>query len=266
MTAALNKAAPDLIVNPAAFTAVDQAELEPELAYRVNAQAPREMARWAASHRVPIVHFSTDCVFDGSGNRPWREDDATGPLSIYGASKLAGEIAVREAGGSHLVIRTSWVFASKGRNFLNTIVRSAREQNQLRIVSDQVGAPTSARLIAEALTSMLHGCRLGSRDDLQQKFREAEGLVHLTASGETSWHGFACAIVDGLRKRGDQLAVADIAAIETREYQASAVRPRNSRLSMARLETVFELRTPDWRQALDRELDDLAFDRPQNCD
>jgi dTDP-4-dehydrorhamnose reductase len=262
VTAALNKAAPDFIVNPAAFTAVDQAELEPELAYRVNAEAPREMARWAASHRVPIVHFSTDCVFDGSGNRPWREDDATEPLSVYGASKLAGEIAVREAGGSHLVIRTSWVFASKGENFLNTIVSSARERNELRIVSDQVGAPTSARLIAEGLTSILHCCRLGARNDLQQKFREAEGLVHLTASGETSWHGFACAIVDGLRKRGDQLAVADIAAIETREYQARALRPHNSRLSMARLKTVFDIRTSDWRGALDLELDDLAGQKP----
>jgi dTDP-4-dehydrorhamnose reductase len=266
VTAALDKAAPDFIVNPAAFTAVDQAELEPELAYRVNAEAPREMARWAASHRVPIVHFSTDCVFDGSGNRPWREDDATGPLSVYGASKLAGEIAVRETGGSHLIIRTSWVFASKGKNFLNTTVRSARERNELRIVSDQVGAPTSARLIAEGLTSILHSCRLGARNDLQQKFREAEGLVHLTASGETSWHGFACAIVDGLRKRGDQLAVADIAAIKTREYQARAPRPRNSRLSMARLKTVFDITTSDWRQALDLELDDLAFERHQKCD
>jgi dTDP-4-dehydrorhamnose reductase len=266
VTAALNKAAPDLIINPAAFTAVDQAELEPELAYRVNAETPREMARWAANHRVPIVHFSTDCVFDGSGCRPWREDDATGPLSVYGASKLAGEIAVREAGGSHLIIRTSWVFASKGKNFLNTIARSAREQSELRIVSDQVGAPTSARLIADGLTSILHCCLLGARNDLQQKFRKAEGLVHLTASGETSWHGFACAIVDGLRKRGYQLAVADIAAIETREYQARAARPRNSRLSMARLETVFELRTPDWREALDRELDDLALDRHQERD
>lgn len=266
VTAALSEAAPDLIINPAAFTAVDQAELEPELAYRVNAEAPREMARWAASHRVPIVHFSTDCVFDGSGDRPWREDDATAPLSVYGASKLAGEIAVREAGGSHLVIRTSWVFASKGRNFLNAIVRSAREQTQLRIVSDQVGAPTSARLIAQGVTSILHCCRQGARNDLEQKFREAEGLLHLTASGETSRHGFACAIVDGLRKRGDQLAVTDIAAIKTGEYQARAARPHNSRLSMARLETVFDIRTPDWREALYLELDDLAFERHQKCD
>jgi dTDP-4-dehydrorhamnose reductase len=262
VTDALNNAAPDLIVNPAAFTAVDQAELEPELAYRVNAQAPREMARWAASHRVPMVHFSTDCVFDGSGYRPWREDDVTGPLSVYGASKLAGEIAVREAGGSHLVIRTSWVFASKGRNFLSTIVRSARERNQLRIVSDQVGAPTSARLIAEGLTSILHCCRPGARNDLEQKFRQAGGLVHLTASGETSRYGFACAIVDGLRKRGDRLAVADIAAIKTREHQAGAARPHNSRLSLARLRTVFGISTSDWRQALDLELDRLACAAP----
>jgi dTDP-4-dehydrorhamnose reductase len=178
-------------------------------------------------------------------------------LSVYGASKLAGEIAVREAGGNHLIIRTSWVFASRGRNFLNAIVRLARERNELRIVCDQVGAPTSARLIAGGVTSILRCCRLGARNDLQQKFREAGGLVHLTASGETSWYGFACAIVAGLRKRGDQLAVADIAAIETRQYQARAVRPQNSRLSMARLEAVFDIRTPGWREALDVELDDL---------
>jgi dTDP-4-dehydrorhamnose reductase len=263
VTAALNRAAPDFIVNPAAFTAVDQAELEPELAYQVNAQAPREMARWAASHHVPIVHFSTDCVFDGSGDRPWREDDVPAPLSVYGASKLAGEVAVREAGGSHLVIRTSWVFASKGRNFLNTIASSARDRSELRVVSDQVGAPTSARLIAEGLTSILHYCRSGARDNLQRKFREAEGLIHLTASGETSRHGFACAIVDGLRRRGERLAVADIAAIETGEYQQGAPRPHNARLSMARLKTVFDITTADWRQALELELDDLALDRRQ---
>ena len=144
----LDAMAPDLIVNPAAYTAVDQAEDEQELAYCVNAAAPRAMARWAASNDVPIVHFSTDYVFSGTGDRPWREDDPTAPLSVYGASKLAGEIAVREAGGSHLVIRTSWVFASKGKNFLNTVVRLARERSELRIVGDQVGAdvvPVSRR-------------------------------------------------------------------------------------------------------------------------
>jgi len=132
IAAALEELAPDLIINPAAYTAVDQAEDERELAYYVNVEAPRAMAQWAAARGVPMVHFSTDYVFDGSGNRPWREDDATRPLSIYGASKLAGEIAVRDAGGSHLIIRTSWVYASAGRNFLTTIVRLARERWALR--------------------------------------------------------------------------------------------------------------------------------------
>jgi dTDP-4-dehydrorhamnose reductase len=261
VSAALNRAAPDLIVNPAAFTAVDQAELEPELAYRVNAEAPREIARWAAGHGVPLVHFSTDAVFDGSGDRPWREDDATGPLSVYGASKLAGEIAVREAGGSHLVIRTSWVFASNGRNFLNSIVGSAREQPRLSVVYDQVGAPTSARSIAEALISILRSGRPGTLNDLQEKFREAGGVIHLTASGETSRHGFASAIVDGLRKRGERLAVVDIAAVASGDYPVGAPRPHNSRLDMARLRAIFGLTTPDWREVLDRELDDLALNR-----
>jgi len=255
--AALDKAAPDLIVNPAAYTAVDRAENESELAYKVNAEAPREMARWAASHGVPIVHFSTDCVFDGSGSRPWREDDCTGPLSVYGASKLAGEIAVRDAGGSHLVIRTSWVFASQGNNFLTAIIRLARERSELRIVADQIGAPTSARSIAEALRSILTG------NGIEQKFKAAEGLVHLANAGETSRHGFACAIVDGLRKRGDRLAVDTITAIASGEFPTAATRPYNSRLSMARYETVFGASMPDWKDALDRELDDLTFDRHQ---
>ena len=265
VTAALNKAAPDLIINPAAFTAVDQAELEPELAYRVNAEAPREMARWAASRGFRSFIFQPTAFLTGRVIARGVKTTPPDPCRSTARASWPEKSRSVKPAASHLVIRTSWVFASKGRNFLNTIVRSAREQNQLRIVSDQVGAPTSARLIAEALTSILHRCRSGAHGDLQQKFREAEGLVHLTASGETSRHGFACAIVDGLRKRGDQLAVADIAAIKTRDYQARAARPHNSRLSMARLEKVFEIRTPDWRQALDLELDDLAFDRHQKC-
>jgi dTDP-4-dehydrorhamnose reductase len=210
----LDAMAPDLIVNPAAYTAVDQAEDERELAYCVNAEAPRELARWAAGNDVPIVHFSTDYVFNGTGNRPWREDDQTAPLSIYGASKLAGENAVREAGGSHLVIRTSWVFASTGKNFLNTIVRLARERSEPRIVADQVGAPTSSRSVAEGLISLL------ARDNgnISQRFTAADGLVHMSTSGETSWHGFACAIFDGLRSRGLQLAVCGVTPISTWEF------------------------------------------------
>jgi dTDP-4-dehydrorhamnose reductase len=147
----LDELSPDLIINPAAYTAVDLAEDERELAYRVNAEAPRIMAAWASKRGVPMVHFSTDYVFNGSGDRPWREDDPTDPLSVYGASKLAGEAGIREVAGSHLIIRTSWVFASRGRNFLTTIARLALERPALRIVADQIGAPTSARSIAQAL-------------------------------------------------------------------------------------------------------------------
>jgi dTDP-4-dehydrorhamnose reductase len=163
----LDRISPDLIVNPAAYTAVDRAEDERELAFRVNAEAPGVIARWAVERGVPLVHFSTDYVFDGSGDRPWREDDMTGPLSVYGASKLAGEEAIRSAGGSHLIIRTSWVYAAVGSNFLRTIVRLARERQELRIIADQFGAPTPARLIANAVAAFLrrwsHRCRVFCR-------------------------------------------------------------------------------------------------------
>ena len=258
LSATLEDIAPDLIVNPAAYTAVDLAEDERDLAYRVNAEAPARMAQWAAKRGVPMVHFSTDYVFNGAGETPWREDDSTGPLSVYGLSKLAGETAVRSAGGSHLVIRTSWVFASKGKNFLNTIVRLARERSELRIVADQIGAPTSARSIAEGLTSILGGAARGDRDDVRRLFELTSGVVHMSNSGETSWHGFACAIVDGLRRRGGRLAVATVAAIETSDFPTKAVRPHNSRLDTSRLYRVFGLKMADWENALDRELDDLA--------
>jgi dTDP-4-dehydrorhamnose reductase len=254
----LDAMAPDLIVNPAAYTAVDQAEVERELAYRVNAEAPHAMARWAASHDVPMVHFSTDYVFDGSGDRPWREDDRTEPLSVYGASKLAGEIAVRKAGGSFLVIRTSWVFAAKGKNFLNSIVSLARERSELRIVADQVGAPTSARSLAEGLISILGVTARDDRCGIARRFEAADGLVHVSNSGETSWYGFACAIVDGLRRRGIELAVGSVIAIQTQEFPTKATRPHNSRLDIGRLEKVLGVRMSNWRDALDQELDELS--------
>jgi dTDP-4-dehydrorhamnose reductase len=262
ISTALDALSPDLIVNPAAYTAVDQAEDEAELAYRVNAEAPSIMAQWAAQHLVPMVHFSTDYVFDGSGDRPRREDDPTGPLSVYGASKLAGEIAIRKAGGCHLIIRTSWVFASSGRNFLTTIARLARERQELRIVADQFGAPTSARSIADGLVGMLSGlntCEEASRVEMiEQRFYEADGLVHLSTSGETTWHGFASAIVDGLRARGIALAVKELVAIKTEDFPAKAARPHNSRLDMGRLKNVFGVRMLPWQDALASELDGTA--------
>jgi dTDP-4-dehydrorhamnose reductase len=262
ISTALDSFSPDLIVNPAAYTAVDQAEDESELAHRVNAEAPSFMARWAALHGVPMVHFSTDYVFDGSGDHPWREGDSTGPLSVYGASKLAGEAAIREAGGSHLIIRTSWIFAASGRNFLTTIARLAREREELRIVADQFGAPTSARSIAEGLIAILSSLSKHEDDSLVERFErrfcEADGLVHMSTSGETTWHGFAGAIVDGLRGRGIFLSVKDLVAIDADDFPAKAVRPRNSRLALARLQSVFGIRMPTWQDALARELEDLS--------
>jgi len=263
LTPTLDRLSPDLIINPAAYTAVDQAEDERELAYRVNAEAPGVIAQWAAARGVPMVHFSTDYVFDGSGSRPWREDDVTGPLSVYGASKFAGEIAIRESGGSHLIIRTSGVFAPTGKNFLTTIMRLAGEREELRIVADQIGAPTSARSIAQALTLIIKGqnsFRHGfDTDSIKRRFDDADGLLHLSNRGETSWHGFASAIVDGLRRRGAQLAVRDVVAIASRDYKTKAQRPLNSRMDMTRLEKTIGIQMPDWREALEVELNQLPL-------
>jgi dTDP-4-dehydrorhamnose reductase len=251
---ALNRFAPDLIVNPAAYTAVDRAQDEPDLARTVNATAPAAMARWAAERWVPFIHFSTDYVFSGEGERPWREDDAAKPLNVYGASKLAGDEAIMAAGGSALILRTSWVYAARGTNFLRTIARLAHERAELRVVADQIGAPTPAALLADAVATMV----AGGIDTLRQRCRQARGLVHLAASGETSWHGFACAIVDGLRARGVALAVERVQALRTEEYPTRARRPRNSRLDLTRLRDVFGLTPMPWRDALAPELDALA--------
>jgi dTDP-4-dehydrorhamnose reductase len=258
--AALDRMAPDLIVNPAAYTAVDRAEDEREVAFRVNAESPGVLARWAAPREVPLVHFSTDYVFDGSGERPWREDDPTGPLSVYGASKLAGEAAVRAAAGPHLVIRTSWVYAATGSNFLRTIVRLARERKELRVVADQFGAPTSARLIAHVIAEMmLADLRNNDRKRVVERFAASDGLVHVAASGETTWHGFATAIVEGLEARVVALAVESIEAIPSSSYPTKAKRPANSRLDLTRLRGVFGIVTPRWDEALADELDRLAI-------
>jgi len=252
--AVLDRLAPDIILNPAAYTAVDKAEDEPALAMCVNAQAPGAIARWAAARGVPLIHFSTDYVFDGSGQRPWREDDDARPLSAYGASKLAGERDVRAAGGAALIVRTSWVYAAAGRNFLHTITRAARERAELRVVADQVGAPTSATFIADAVARMVSG----GIEGLRGRCAEAGGLVHLAADGETSWHGFACAIVEGLKSRGIKLAVERVTAITSDQYPTKARRPHNSRLDLTRLHTVFGINLLHWRDALAPELDLLA--------
>src|SRR6516162_4527779 len=254
IAAALEKLDPAIIINAAAYTAVDQAESERELARVVNSVAPGVIAGWALAKGVPLIHFSTDYVFDGHGQALWGEDDATGPLSVYGRTKLDGEDAVRAAGGISLIVRTSWVYAATGKNFLRTIARLAREREQLRIVADQIGAPTSAALIADCVQKMLSG----GAESFHDRCALSDGVVHLTASGETSWYGFARAIVDGLRKRGVNLAVDEVVPIKTEDYPTPAKRPLNSRLDLTRLCQVFKITPACWLDALEPELDVLA--------
>lgn len=217
-------------------------------------RALRSCNQWTAGHGIPLVHFSTDYVFDGSGSRPWREDDRPHPPSIYGASKLAGEEAIRAANGPHLIIRTEWVYAASGKNFLRTITRLASERKGLRIVADQCGAPTSAGLIADVVAQLL---RPGPRT-LAERFATAGGLLNVAASGETTWHGFAVAIIEGLKARGVKFAVECIVPIATDDYPTKAKRPANSRLDLTRLTQVFGIEPPRWEEALVLELDQVA--------
>ncbi|PSO16481.1 dTDP-4-dehydrorhamnose reductase [Bradyrhizobium sp. MOS003] len=247
----LDEFRPDLIVNPAAYTSVDKAEDEAALAFVVNGKAPAAMAAWAAERGVPMVQFSTDYVFDGKSRGVWREDDPTGPLSVYGASKLAGEAAVRSAGGPHLVIRTAWVYAAQGANFMRTMIRLAKERDTLRVVADQFGAPTTAATIASSFIEILER----AEPDLSGSFARANGLLHLTNSGSASWCDFAGAIITGAQSRGILLKTTEVVPIVTAEYPTKAIRPANSLLDLQRLEEVCGIKPPAWQTALADELD-----------
>lgn len=250
----LDQLRPDLIINPAAYTAVDRAEDEAELVFNINAKAPAAISRWASLHNVPLVHFSTDYVFNGEGNKPWREDSPTAPLSVYGASKLAGDNAIKAANGPHLIVRTSWVYDSKGANFLKTMARLAADRKELKIVADQIGSPTSARVIADAVATILSP----DLNDVGARFSRDGGIVNVVCAGETSWHGFATAIVAGLKSRGASLQVEKIEPIGTKDFPTKAKRPGNSRLDLSRLRDVFGIVTPSWSDALAVELDELV--------
>jgi dTDP-4-dehydrorhamnose reductase len=254
IAAALDYIGPDLIVNAAAYTAVDRAEDEKELAFRVNAEAPDAIARWATGRGLPVIHFSTDYVFDGKCGRPWHEDDIPKPLSVYGASKQAGDDAVAAAGGPHLIVRTSWVYAASGTNFMRTIIRLAQERKELRVVADQFGAPTSAHVIADVVTRIIGPEAAPLRD----RFTAANGVVNVAASGEASWYGFAVAIIEGLIARGAKFAAERILPITTDDYPTKAKRPANSRLDLTRLKQVFDIAPPPWDEALAVELDQVA--------
>ncbi len=237
----LDEVRPDVIVNAAAYTTVDKAESEPEQANAVNAAAPALLAQEAARRGALLIHYSTDYVFDGAKAAPYVETDPTGPLGAYGRSKLAGEEGIRASGCDHLIFRTSWVYAARGANFLRTILRLAAEREELRIVMDQVGAPTWARFIAEATALALRQALAERRHG-----RFESGLFHLACAGETSWHGFASAIVAG--RSG--LRVKTVTPIATADYPTPAKRPANSRLNTDAFRARFGLALPDWRDCL----------------
>ena len=241
---------PDVIVNAAAHTAVDKAESEPELARTLNAWAPAALAQVAAEVGACLVHYSTDYVFNGEGDRPWQEDDATGPLSVYGQTKRAGEQAIVASGCRHLIFRTSWVYAARGGNFAKTMLRLAAERERLTVIDDQWGAPTGADLIADVTAIALR--RLQQQPDLS-------GLYHLVAGGETSWHGYARHVIAQARQTQPEmtLAVRDIAAVPTSAFPTPAKRPLNSRLNTAKLQQAFGVVFPPWQQGVDRMLAEI---------
>ena len=241
---------PDVIVNAAAYTAVDKAESEPELARTVNALAPGVLAQEAFQIGALLVYYSTDYVFDGSGSRPWTEADAPAPLSVYGRTKLEGERAIQSACPHHLIFRTSWVYAARGGNFAKTMLRLAQERERLTVIDDQFGAPTGADLLADVTA---HAIR-----QLQRRPSDA-GLYHLVASGETSWHGYAKHVLAQAKRAQEAIKIIanEVTPVPTSAFPTPARRPLNSRLDTAKLQATFGLRLPAWQQGVDRMLDEI---------
>ena len=244
----VRKSNPDIIVNAVAYTAVDKAESDVGVATSINSLAPGILAEEAMAIDALLIHYSTDYVFDGEKSEPYTEEDIPNPINVYGRTKLAGERAIQSSGCKYLIFRTSWVYASRGHNFLLTILKLAEEREDLSIVADQIGAPTSARLIAD--TTIL--C-------IQQSIKErvagafSSGLYHLTASGETSWHGFTQEIVSLARSSlSMSLTLKELKAIPTADYPTPAKRPMNSQLSLTKLESIFAVKMPNWKAALAR--------------
>jgi dTDP-4-dehydrorhamnose reductase len=246
LAALVERVRPDVVVNAAAYTAVDRAEQERDAAWRVNAEAPRVLADACARHGARLVHYSTDYVFDGRGMRPYREDDPTAPLGVYGASKLAGEDAVRASGALHMIFRTAWVYAAHSHNFLRTMLRVGGERDVLRVVADQVGTPTPASLIADVTANALRHPSAPA------------GTWHLTADGQTTWHGFAEAIFAGAVRRGLLPRAPMVEPITTADYPTPAARPAYSVLDTRKLRETFGISLPAWQDGLGGVLDELS--------
>lgn len=254
LTRLVRDVAPSVVVNAAAYTAVDKAEGEREVAFQVNAEAPAAMARACADLDIPLVHYSTDYVFDGQATRPYREDDPVAPLGVYGASKLAGEQAVRAAGGRHFIFRTAWVYAAHGHNFLRTMLRLGAERDELRVVADQAGTPTPAALIADVTATALSKALAGAAP--------AAGTWHLVADGQTTWHGFAEAIFAEAVAAGLLPRAPRVLPIGTADYPTPAQRPAYSCLDTSRLRHDFGVGLPAWEQGLAGIIGELAAQRP----
>ncbi|MDF0605108.1 dTDP-4-dehydrorhamnose reductase [Neisseriaceae bacterium TC5R-5] len=247
----LNTVRPDIIINPAAYTAVDQAENEPEQAQAINHHALAIMANWAAKHKVRLVHYSTDYVFDGSKNTAYTEDDPANPQSVYGLSKWLGEEAIRAAHPQHLILRTSWVFGAHGNNFLKTILRLAQQRDSLSVVADQIGSPTSAALIADVSAEIIRNHLLNSST--------AYGTYHLTAQGTSSWYHYAQYVVSQAIAKGFalQLSANAIQPIPSAQYPLPAKRPNNSQLNCSKLIKQFSMELPAWQRGVEQVLDQL---------
>jgi dTDP-4-dehydrorhamnose reductase len=246
----VRRMAPDIIVNAAAHTAVDKAESEPSLARTVNALAPALLAQEAKRCNAWLIHYSTDYVFDGSGDKPWLETDATRPLNVYGATKLEGEEFIHQSGCKHLIFRTSWVYAARGRNFAKTMLRLAQERDSLSIINDQIGAPTGADLLADITAHAIRAAQLKP---------ELCGLYNLVAAGETSWHGYASFVIDFAQKNGVSMWITpeDVHPVPTSAFPTPAKRPLNSRLDTTKLQQAFGLHVPDWQTGVTRMLTEI---------
>jgi dTDP-4-dehydrorhamnose reductase len=263
LTTTLDRIAPHIIINAAAYTAVDRAEDEPDLAQRINGDAPGAMGAWAKQHGARVVHYSTDYVFDGSATRPYREVDTTHPVSVYGRTKLAGEIALRDGGARHLIFRTAWVYAARGHNFLRTMLRLGAERDELRVVDDQIGAPTPAGLIADVTAlAVARWCTLPSTGRESPRsgggMPSPDGTYHLVTSGQTSWCGFARSIFERAQRAGLIERVPVVHAIGTADYPTRAKRPAFSVLDTTKLRETFDVEMPEWQVALDGIIGELA--------
>ena len=251
----LKQTKPDCIINAAAYTAVDKAEQESELAQRINAKAVGELAQAAAQANIPLIHYSTDYVFDGSASIPYSEDHPTNPQGAYGQSKLAGEQAITASGASHLILRTSWVYGTRGGNFLRTMRRLAREREELSVVADQTGCPTWSRHIAQATAQIVIQVKRNP-----SLISEHSGIYHLVSSGQGTWHEFATAIIEHQRQH-ESIACQRILPITTVQFPTPAKRPAYSVLNTDKLAATFGIRLPDWREALSQV--NVELDQPK---